>query len=314
MKLQDFLVLVEKNPYTGTTKQVVTLSKGIHKASMQLDGKTLREYRDLHTDITPPIFSKLKVIGKVLSALDPTELKDVQKVLPDAYTTIQVLCGLKPKELVTAARTKGINKKTSIRAAKNYVRTIRHPSLAGEITRQDHQEPVMTIYQEKDAPLDPDALTQLQEALQKICEQYGVEARSPQNTNISALRKQDRADREVFWRNALEKELTHDWFKESSKEVRKQFNLRTIDELYNTPLRQFTGFLVRACGGRTFFWERFGRAYVCKIQMEQEKTDDRTHRSNYKRRLEQVFADDAKGGTDLATWNIRMMKGSGFMP
>ena len=172
----------------------------------------------------------------------------------------------------------------------------------------------MTLYQKKDAPLDQESLIQLQEAVQGLCDQFGVEARTPETNSISNLRKQDRADREVFWRNALEKELTLDWFNASSQEVKKQFNLRTIEEVYNTPLRNFTGFLVKATGGRSVFWEQFGRSYVCKVQMEQEKTEDRTQRFNYKKRLEEVFGDPRKGGTELAVWNNRMLKGSGFIP
>ena len=48
--------------------------------------------------------------------------------------------------------------------------------------------------------------------------------------------------------------------------------------------------------------------------MEQEKTEDRTQRFNYKKRLEEVFGDPRKGGTELAVWNNRMLKGSGFIP
>ena len=47
--------------------------------------------------------------------------------------------------------------------------------------------------------------------------------------------------------------------------------------------------------------------------MEQEKTNDKSQRNNWKRRLMEVFGDDQKGGRDLAVWNNKMLKGGGFV-
>ena len=190
---------------------------------------------------------------------------------------------------------------------------MRFPALVGQLQESSKQQEIFRVFQHQNSPLDGDALESLQEELQGVCERFGVVVQAPQATSITLLRKQDRADREVFWRNALEAELPLEWFEETNSEVRKQFNLKTVEEVYNTPLRQFTGFLIRSSGGRSRFWELFGRAYVCKLHMEQEKTNDRTQRHNWKRRLEEVFADDAKGGRELAIWNNRMLKGAGFV-
>ena len=48
------------------------------------------------------------------------------------------------------------------------------------------------------------------------------------------LKQQERAEREVFWRGVLERELTSKWFKAMPEEVKKQFNLKTIGELHDT--------------------------------------------------------------------------------
>jgi len=312
MDFQDFLLLQEKNPYAGTAEQVVALSLGIHHASQALDGKTFRDYRD-RSGINDKVFSKIKVIGKTFSALGASDLTALVKVLPDSYSTIHCLCGLSQKELVTAVKTKSISKELSIRAARNYLKQVRFPALVGQLQESSKQQEIFRVFQQQNSPLDGDALESLQEELQGVCERFGVVVQAPQATSITLLRKQDRADREVFWRNALEAELPLEWFEETNPEVRKQFNLKTVEEVYNTPLRQFTGFLIRSSGGRSRFWELFGRAYVCKLHMEQEKTNDRTQRHNWKRRLEEVFADDAKGGRELAIWNNRMLKGAGFV-
>lgn len=312
MDFQEFLLLLESNSYTGTAEQVATLCIGIHQVSQAVDGKTLRDYRD-RAGINEKVFSKLKVIGKTLIPFSAEDLNALVKVLPDSYSTIHCLCGLTQKELMTAVKTKSISKSLSIRSAREYLKRVRFPALVGQLDDVATQEEIFRVFQQQSLPLRGAALESLERELKEVCERYGVVVQAPQATSISILRKQDRADREVFWRNALEAELPLEWFEDTNPEVRKQFNLKTVEEVYNTPLRSFTGFLIRTSGGRARFWELFGRAYVCKLHMEQEKTNDRTQRHNWKRRLEEVFGDDSKGGRELAIWNNRMLKGSGFV-
>ena len=45
-----------------------------------------------------------------------------------------------------------------------------------------------------------------------------------------------------------------------------------------------------------------GPAWVCKIQLEQLKTDDKTQRYNYTRRMQEIFDDETKGGKELLLW------------
>jgi len=319
----DLLSLAEENPYTGTAQQVMTLCMGLYDASVALDAKTMRTLRD-QLPITDKIFSKLRVIGKTCSALPPDQRKVVVKSLPDSYSTIHVLCGLKPTELHTAAKSKRISRTTSIRSAREYVKQVRYPALVGDrdlptkgakqtTTGDPSWRPLLTLHEDPTRPLNEEDLLALQHHLMQVCKDYGIEVRTaPIDQSISLLQKKQRAEKETFWRNTLEDELPQSWFDETPLEVRKQFNLKNLEELIRTPLRQFTGFLVRSAGGSRFMWERYGRAYTAKIHLEHAKTDDRTQRHNYKRRLEEVFTDESKGGRDLAVWSNRMLKGAGF--
>ena len=317
---EEFKELATENPYRGTAEQVVTISKAIYEVCTTKDLKTTRQYMDAagideRTLPRRPNQSKLKGIGATLSQLSQKDLKEVTRNLPDSYTIIQELCSLESKEVLTAVKSKTINRQITIRQARELVKLIRFPSLAGEMEKQEsslHGDPVITIYQSDLAPLDEHTITTLLQTIKDSCKGYDVDARGVRKTSISELRKQDRADREVFWRNALEKELTQEWFDGTDPDIRKQFNLGKIEEVYNTTLRQFTGFLVRTEGGRKFVWDKFGRAYICKIHMEQEKTDNKTTRYNLKRRLEEVLSDER--AVELNKWNIKMVRGSGFMP
>ena len=82
-----------------------------------------------------------------------------------------------------------------------------------------------------------------------------------------------------------------------------------MDELRDTPLRQFTGLLINADGGREKFWEKHGQAYVAKVQFLMESTEDRAQKYNLKRRLEEVLGDRR----ELAVWNNVILKNSGLI-
>ena len=73
------------------------------------------------------------------------------------------------------------------------------------------------------------------------------------DTSTKSLKKMDKAQKEVFWKSVLEKELPLQWFQKTPEELKKQFNIKTHEELLNTPLRSFTGFLVNAEGGEESF-------------------------------------------------------------
>ena len=85
--------------------------------------------------------------------------------------------------------------------------------------------------------------------------------------------------------------------------------IKTIDELRDAPLRSFTGFLIRADGGRENFYQSHGQAYVAKINFLMASTEDRAQRYNLKRRLEEVMGDKK----ELAIWNNVMLKNSGLI-
>ena len=85
-------------------------------------------------------------------------------------------------------------------------------------------------------------------------------------------------------------------------------DFRRRDEVMEAPLRAFTGFLMKTSGGREAFWETHGQAYVAKIHLLQEKTDDNAQRYNLKRRLEQVLGERS----NLCVWRNILVKESGF--
>ena len=313
--LATFQELLANNPHRGTAEQVLNLSLGIAEASETLSAGTFALYRD-ESGLGEKVFSKLKVIGERLGQLDPRTRTEVLKGLPDSYSTIHLLCSLKPEELVTAVKRKHITPKTSVRAATAYVKQVRFPqqvlTKSGEEQRRYFvsDEILYQICRSELTELDDEQRLMLSSELMEVCKRYGVELRRPITESTTALREADRRERAAFWRQVLENELTQKWFAQSCPEIRKQFNIKVIEEIWDAPLRTFTGFLVRTCGGRDKFYEEHGQAYVAKLHYLQEVTDDRTARFNYKRRIEEVLSHPS--GLGLAKWRNTCLKSSGL--
>ena len=311
--LSTFTQFVAENPYTGTAEQVVTLSLGIAAAGERLSRSTLGLYRD-ESGIGEKVFSKLKVIGERLGKLDDKTRRAVVKGLPASYSTIHLLCSLKPEELATAVKTKQITPKTSVRAATAYVRQVRFPRQAatdGEKGRWGtKEETLFRIARPEGSPLGEEQQQALETELRKVCARYEVELRQG-NQSTTSLRDEDRRQRGAFWRSVLEEELPQKWFNTTDEAVRKQFNLKVVEEVWDAPLRSFTGFLIRTGGGRDRFYKEHGQAYVAKLHYLQETTESRANRFNLKRRIEEVLGHE--DGTALAVWRNIVLKNSGFI-
>ena len=310
--LETFLRLAEENPYTGTAEQIINLSLGIDAAATRLKKTTFLLFRD-KTGINEKVFSKLRIIGKTLKTLKDNDRREVIKGLPASYSTIHVLCSITPAELTTGIRSKSITSDTTVSAARAYTKQIRFPALAATDgdkgrwgTKQEH---LWSVFRPEETPLAGEASKALEEALRRVCQEHGVVLRQATTAGITTLREEERGKRAAFWREVLEGELTHKWFSALPSEVKKQFNLKTIDELRDTPLRQFTGFLIKADGGRDKFWQEHGQAYTSKVQYLMESTEDRAQRFNLKRRLEEVLGDRR----ELAIWNNTILKRSGLL-
>ena len=310
--LHSFQDLLAANPHTGSAEQVVTLSIAIADASETLDRSAFGILRD-ESGINSKVFSKLKVIGETLKAVEDKKRRDVIKRLPASYSTIHALCTLNPEELVTAVSSGAVDRKTSVRAADKYVKQVRFPYLAATGddvgTQVSNEKAIFGIHCPESVVLTQDSLQGLEGALKSVCQVYGVVLRKAGSTKTTSLKKEDRALKQLVWRRMLEKELTLQWFQQVPDQIKKQFNLRTHEELLSTPLRSFTGFLVKAEGSRDAFWEHHGKAYVAKLHYEQEKTDDKAQRFNLKKRLDDVLTDSRR--SQLLLWRNQIAKQSG---
>ena len=157
--------------------------------------------------------------------------------------------------------------------------------------------------------MEGEALERFEASIRKICKEYQLDLRKPKEDSVASIRVEERATKAAFWRRRLEELVTEKWFAEQSAEVKKQFNLKKVEEVIDAPLRTFTGFLV-CCGcGKKKFFDIWGKAYIAKVHMLEETTEDAANRYNYRRRLEEKLGDKR----ELAVWNNLVLRDAGFI-
>ena len=301
------------NPIDGNIEQVCNLSMGIAKSSNEMDKSVFNLYKE-KVGIEPKSFSKLKIIGEKLLTANEQDRKEIIKDLPASYGTLHIICSkLSIEEIKTAIKGKCITKTLSFRGADKYVKQIRFPhkfSTDGDKGRWSiKQEHLFSIFRRDTIVLEGEALERCENALRKICKEYQLDLRKPKEDSVASIRVEERATKAAFWRRRLEELVTEKWFAEQSAEVKKQFNLKKVEEVIDAPLRTFTGFLVNCGCGKKKFFDIWGKAYIAKIHMLEETTEDAANRYNYRRRLEEKLSDK----TALAVWNNMVLRDAGFI-
>ena len=80
-----------------------------------------------------------------------------------------------------------------------------------------------------------EALLEFEKALQALVRGLWTDDASGRRPVRTPLRSRTKQSGKVFWRGVLEKELTLRWFQKAPDDLKKQFNLRTHEELMDTP-------------------------------------------------------------------------------
>ena len=100
------------------------------------------------------------------------------------------------------------------------------------------------------------------------------------------------------------------WFKINIEApLRKEFNIKTHEELHDLPLRSWRSITIKSMGSKEDWEDIYGQLYVAKLQMLSEFTEDIGQRYNYRKRLGQLFDERS----DLEIWNNLQLKEGGFI-
>ena len=298
--------------YTGSVKNIVETSIDISNKASTFTESEFNYFKN-QLDISPKILSKLKVIGDRLKKFSDDELKVVINQLPQSYSTIHILCQLTEYEMFTASQRGVIEPSMSMRTARSYVNQIKYPTQSspdGEKGKWGYkQEHLFNIVRPENTQLSEEVVNQLQNELRKICTDYGVKIQTANPTDTTTLRQLEREEKAGFWRSILKKEITEKWFNQTSTQLREEFSFNTIDDLYDSPIRSFTAFITRTGVGKANFKKVYGKAYMAKLKILSEVTEDIGQRYNYRKRINQLRYEDQ----ELSIWTELKLKDGGFI-
>ena len=307
----DALIIAKQNPYKGTSDQIAKLSISIAKTFSSVSAQEFALYKD-KTGIQPKIFSKLKVIGETLLKIEKHTRETLIGQFPESYTAIHILCSLPLENLVLAVKEGDINPKMSVREASTFVQQIRFPnkaSIDGEKGRWGNkQEHLFNIVRPNDVPMSKKVIDNLKSEIRQICLEYGAQLQVANPSGTTPLRHQERQEKASYWKSILNKELDQKWFDKSSTSIKKQFNISSLKELHEAPIRTFNSFIIKVEGDKTIFWNDYGKAYISKLQILSELDADTRQRYNYRKRLNSYL----QNKKDLKVWVELVLEEGGF--
>ena len=258
----DALIIAKQNPYKGTSDQIAKLSISIAETFSSVSAQEFALYKE-KTGIQPKIFSKLKVIGETLLKVEKHTRETLIGQFPESYTAIHILCSLPLENLVLAIKEGDIHPKISVREASTFVQQIRFPNKAsndGEKGRWGNkQEHLFNIVRPNDVPMSKKVIDNLKSEIRQICLEYGAQLQVANPSGTTPLRHQERQEKASYWKSILNKELDQKWFDKASTSIKKQFNISSLKELHEAPIRTFTSFIIKVEGDKAIFWNDYGR-------------------------------------------------------
>ena len=222
-----------------------------------------------------------KVWEKLCSIAQDVRLKQVpESSLPGTYTALYALVVLSDQEWDAALQEGIVRPDASSRSLLEWTRQQR---------RQEQgyrSETVLRLIHSRE--LTQQEQQDLHQGITALAQNFGVSVLAGED---GTKQRGVQAEKRKTAAEDLEAELIQllsPVFDDSSSPLKKQFNLNTVADLVNGELRTFTGFLVRHYGSTERMWNAAGREYCLKVALEFNRTDSRSQRHNYKKRLEKV--------------------------
>lgn len=275
--LDRFLELLNAGSYqSDSVEEILQTCALIRAAKDTLSDDLFKDLRD-QSGINPKVWSKLLQIG-VDDRLDA-----LQDKLPPKYSTIHQIHCLTDEALKAAQEEEILYPALSQGVLNRWLKDYRIRGTDQELPEDFTQ--VVQVLGPSEMP--EDTLDRFKGDLEKLVSVYGLKTQYEGGDTMTSLRQQRSQDKSQELVAILLKDLKSTW-DGSDAEVRTQFQLESLEDLVQSAIGTFTGFLNKVRGGRVGFWTFHGHDYLHKIALEYLKTDSRGQRFNYRRRMKEV--------------------------
>ena len=274
--VSDFLADLLDKDLKGGVEEVLAIGSVVKDAKRHLTDTDFRDLRD-RAPFQEKVWSKLLQIG-----LDD-RLSSIKDALPSGWSSIHQIHCLNDEELKEAVEQGVIHPRVSQGAINRWLKHFRFEE-GTEQAEGTFADLVMVQSPEGAAEQD---LERFKGDLEKLVSVYGFRLRYGTEDSMAVLRQQRSSDKAHELASALAKDLRSTW-EGADESLKTLFSLTSLDDLVQSPMASFTGFLNRVRGGREEFWRFHGKDYVNKNALEYLKSDSRGQRFNYRRRLKEV--------------------------
>ena len=295
--LDRFLKLLNSGSYqSDSVREILQTCALIRAAKDTLSDDLFKDLRD-QSGINPKVWSKLLQIG-VDDRLDA-----LQDKLPPKYSTIHQIHCLTDKELKAAQDEEILYPALSQGVLNRWLKDYRVKGTDQELP--EDFTPLVKVLGPAD--MSEDTLDRFKGDLGKLVCVYGLKTQYEGGDTMTSLRQQRSQDKSQGLVAILMKDLKSTW-DGSDAEVRTLFELESLEDLVQSAMGTFTGFLNKVRGGRDGLWTFHGHDYLHKIALEYLKTDSRGQRFNYRRRMKEVAERHEQFAEKVATTLDECMK------
>ena len=281
--VSEFLEELVKGTHQGSVDDILHITKVIRTAKETLSEEDFRDLRDRWVKSQGMDKGGQKVWSKLLQIGLDDRLEELKDHLPCTYTTLHLVHCLSDEELKVGVAEGHIHPKVSQGSLNRWVKYFRFEGQTEEVP-EDFSSLVKVL---GPASVSEEVLNRFKGDLDKLVSVYGFKTQYEEDQTMVTLRQQRSMDRSQEMESRLTKDLRSTWDR-AEESLKTLFSLSSLEDLVLAPMQTFTGFLNKVSKGRDKFWSLYGTDYIHKVALEYLRTNARSQRFNYRRRLKEV--------------------------
>ena len=279
----EFLKGLVAGTHQGSVDDILQITKVIRSAKESPSEDEFRDLRDRWIRSQGMEKGGQKVWSKLLQIGLDDRLEGIKENLPSTYTTLHLVHCLSDEELKVGVEEGHVHPKVSQGSLNRWIKYFRFEGRTEQVP--EDFSPMVKVLGPASVP--EDVLTRFKGDLDKLVSVYGFKTQYEEDQTMVTLRQQRSVDRSQEMESRLTKDLRSTWDR-AEESLKTLFSLSSLEDLVLAPMQTFTGFLNKVSKGRDKFWSLHGTDYIHKVALEYLRTNARSQRFNYRRRLKEV--------------------------
>ena len=263
---------LSKGAYGATAIEILDLCDAVSEIQSGWTPDAVSDFQ-VGTGINPQVWRRFLKISA------DKRLRDISDHLPASYTSLYSITLLSDDLLNDGIVLGVITPSTGCRRIQAWVRE----------SRLHTEGRIRILYLTRDAEYDESDVEQIVERINATCLRKGfVLYASIGGLDPYRLAHESAISRESA-RSDMECSIEHEMYLDAL-DVLPSADPEYLDDLFESEMKEFVGELMDKCASRKLMMRRFGKLYCLKIALSHHRSESRSDRFNYRRRLRNVAA------------------------